>query len=143
VATLWVAALRLWLTDWTDQLERVQVLTLLGIILGLLLGKSMFSATVVRWLVFLYSLVILPWQIAFLDESPVYVLRLMIINGRLSTTLATFMRNQPVQDSILFIVTMAILFWFIAVMSSYMLVRYNRPWVPVGVAAVAVILIEY
>ena len=143
VAALWVAALRLWLTDWTDQLERVQVLTLLGIIFGLLLGKSMFSATVVRWLVFLYSLVILPWQIAFLDESPVYVLRLMVINGRLSSMLTTFLRNQPVQDSILFIVTMAILFWFIAVMSSYMLVRYNRPWVPVGVAAIAVILIEY
>lgn len=143
VAALWVAALRLWLTEWTAQLERVEVLTMLGLILGFTLGKSRFSTRVVGWLAFFYSLVIFPWQIAFLDDSPLYVQRFLLVSGRLFATTTTFLQNQPVQDSILFIATMSLLFWLIALMASYQLVRYNRPWVALGVAGLGVLLIEY
>ncbi len=143
VAALWVVALRLWLTDWTANLERVEVLAMLGLILGLLLGRSLFSSSVVRWLAFLYSLVVLPWQVSHLDDSATFLLRFLIVNGRLGTTLATFFRNQPVQDAILFVASMCLLFWLVGMMAAYMLVRYNRPWVPLAVISLGVLLIEY
>ncbi len=143
VAALWVAALRLWLTDWTAQLERVEVLTIFGLALGFALGKSRFSASTAGWLAFFYTLVVFPWQMAYVDDSPLYVQRFLLVSGRLSATLTTFLRNQPVQDSILFIATMSLLFWLISLMAAYQLVRYNRPWIPLGVAGLGVLLIEY
>lgn len=144
VAALWMSVLRLWITDWTQHLERVEMVVFLAIILGLMLGKSSFSPRAVRWLGFLYSIILVPWQMGLIiDDKILWGDRIRILVERLSTTTWTFLNNQPVQDPILFIVSMVLLYWILSLMATYQLVRYRRPWVPVGVSTVAVLVIEY
>ena len=55
-----VAAGRLLSTNWVPHLDYVWVLVSLGVILGLALGKSLFSRRVAVWLAIGYSLFIFP-----------------------------------------------------------------------------------
>jgi transglutaminase-like putative cysteine protease len=142
-AALWISALRLWVTDWTRYLERVELLVIIGFVLGLALGKSIFDIRAVRMIAFLYTLLVLPWQLGLTNDSTIWTLRLQSLFGRISTTLWIFLHNQPVQDPILFLTSMSILYWVSSLIAAFMLVRYHRPWTPLAVMGVAVLLIEY
>lgn len=142
-AALWLSALRLWVTDWTRYLDRVELLVMIGFVLGLALGKSIFDIRSVRMIAFLYTLLVLPWQLGLTTDSTTWPLRLQSLLGRISTTLWIFLHNQPVQDPILFLTSMSILYWVSSLIAAFMLVRYHRPWTPLAVLGVAVLLIEY
>ena len=64
-----MAAARLVITGWTPYLFFTQSLGALSVMLGLALGYSSFHRRSVRWLAFLYSLVILPWQMTSAVEA--------------------------------------------------------------------------
>lgn len=142
---LWVAALRLWATDWTEDLQRIELLVMTGCLLGGMLGLSIFSGGVVRWLAFMYSVIILPWQMGLTIEGEklLWADRLRILADRFVHNARIFAENRPVEDSILFLVAMVLLFWLISLMASYQLVRHRRPWVALAVAGLALVLIEY
>ena len=80
----WVAAQRLEITDWTPDLERVIPVTMIGVLLGMLLGYSKFP----RRFTFLYSLVftviVIPWQLALtLNPDMTWLERVSGLGGRL------------------------------------------------------------
>lgn len=143
VAALWVAALRLWVTDWTENLERVELLVMFGLVIGLALGKSKFTPRATLRIAFLYSLFIVPWQMGVIMNGDTWNERLSILIRRLNDTTWTVLHNQPVQDPILFLFSMCLLFWLVSLIASYQLIRYGRPWMPVAVASLGVMLIEY
>lgn len=144
-AMLWVAALRLWATDWTANLQRIELLVMVGCLLGFLLGLSIFSAGVVRWLAFLYSIIIVPWQLARTVEGEglLWADRFRILGDRFFRNARIFAENRPVEDSILFLAAMALLFWLISLIASYQLVRSRRPWMALAVAGLAMVLVEF
>ena len=63
VAILFTAAARLSITEWTRGLGYVETVVMLGTILGLALGTSRFGRGLVYWLVFDYSMILVPWQL--------------------------------------------------------------------------------
>ena len=81
---LQVAAARLVITSWTPFLFFTQTLSAFSVALGLALGYSTFRPRTVRWMVFFYSIVILPWQLTLAVEADApYAERLASIGGRM------------------------------------------------------------
>ena len=139
IIILQVAAARLVATLWTLDLNLVMVITFLGTILGLTLGKSIFNRFWVFVLAVAYGAVLIPWQIGLtLDPDLPWYDRLINMWGRLDVVIEELITRRPVTDNILFLSLMAILFWALSVYASIVLVREANPWkviIPGGISA--------
>ncbi len=148
VCALMTAAIRLHVTNWTDNLSQVEFIILLGSLVGLLLGRSKFNGKVAFGLGLGYSLFVVPWQLASIIPVAAaihepWIYRLNVLYSRLWYTTSDVIRNQPVKDSILFIAAMYALYWFASLLASYALVRRANPWVPLLSLGVMVLVIEF
>lgn len=144
LGALFSAAVRLNATNWTEELGRVQLVVLLGAILGFALGKSIFSGRVTFGMGLVYSVFAIPWMLGLLmPAGGDWSFRLQLLYARLYWTTADFIRNQPVTDSILFITTMITLYWIASLLSAYRLVRHANPWLPLLALGGMILVIEY
>jgi hypothetical protein len=143
VCALLSAAIRLHVTNWTEHLGRVELVVILGVILGIFLGKTVWRGTVAFAIGLMYTLVLVPWQLVLMMPQGEWVSRLYILYARLYWAVADFLRNQPVQDPILFLTAMVLLYWLASLLSAYGLVRRANPWVPLLSLGVMILVIEY
>jgi transglutaminase-like putative cysteine protease len=142
-AAFWVAALRLDATGWSDDLSRIKAFVLFGFALGYLLGLSSYEQWGQIIISGLYTLIIIPWVLGSGMASEIaWVERLVSIGGRLAASFELFLTNQPVKDYILYVFSMALLFWFMSLIGGFQLSRKGAPWVPLLVAGVLLVSIE-
>ncbi|MCL4559397.1 MAG: transglutaminase domain-containing protein [Chloroflexi bacterium] len=135
---------RLYATHWTNYLERIQYLAFLGGLIGLALGQSRFSPRLVKWLAFGYTLFAIPWQLG--ETAGVGVpwdQRLNSLITRISIATNEVFHYQSVQDPILFLFLMALLFWLVSLISGYFLTRYGKPWQAILPAGIIMIVISH
>ena len=124
-----IAAARLVATLWTKDLTLVQVITFIGTILGLALGKSIFKRFWVVFLAACYGIILIPWQLGLmLDVETTWLDRLGILGVRLGVVLQELLAQKPVTDNILFLLLMAMLFWFLTIYAGVVLLREANPW---------------
>lgn len=142
-AALFVAALRLQATNWTENLANIGLTVLLGAGLGFALGKSLFNGRVTFLLGFLYSLFLIPWQLSLLIPNEQWLYRLSLLYARIWYAIADFLANKPVKDPILFFSAMMLLYWFASLLSAYQLIRRTNPWIPLLTLGVMILVIEY
>ncbi len=142
-AAFWVVALRLEATDWSDDLARIKAFVLFGFLLGYLLGLSRYEQWGQILIGGLYTVLLIPWVLGSgMADEIAWGERLMSLAGRLAASFELFVTNQPVKDYILYVFSMALLFWFISVIGGFQLSRKGSPWVPLLVAGVLLISIE-
>lgn len=137
------AAMRLSATAWAQHLEVVQGVVFFGVLLGLAVGKSIFSPRSAFLLGLDYGLLLLPWQLGLILFSPnvEWQERVVSMAGRLWTVLGDISRRDQVTDNILFLYLMAILFWCLSTYAGYILVRRAGMWravVPMGITALVI-----
>jgi transglutaminase-like putative cysteine protease len=139
IIILQIAAARLVATLWTKNLALIQVITLMGTILGLALGKSIFRRFWVGFFAFSYGIILIPWQLGLtLEVDSPWLDRLQILEARLAAVLEELLTRKPVTDNILFLLLMAMLFWSLAIYTGVVLVREANPWkviIPGGITA--------
>src|SRR3989304_1458051 len=115
IAAIVTAATRLNATNWTEHLNLVQTIAFLGVIAGLALGKSIFSASTSLLFATVYSLFAVVWRVGgTLGEGVLWRERLASIGNRLLITLDQLIQQRPVTDNMFFLTLMASLFWGLA-----------------------------
>jgi transglutaminase-like putative cysteine protease len=138
VIIMQIATARLVATLWTKDMGVVQVVALLGTILGIALGKSIFKRFWVVFFAFAYGLLLISWQIGLtLDPEIKWRERLVNLWGRLEVVISEIITKKPVTDNLLFLTLMALIFWFLAIYAGYVMLREGNPWkviIPGGVA---------
>jgi transglutaminase-like putative cysteine protease len=138
-----IVAARLSATGWVRNLDLVQTVVLLGGILGLALGRSIFSKLIVIILSFLYGIFVVPWQLgSTLGIDIEWMDRLTIMSDRIQTIIRAIIFREPVTDNLFFLLVMAVLFWILAVYSGYQLVRNGDVWRAVIPGGLAIIIIQ-
>lgn len=141
ILAILISVWRLTITDWTDNLNYVRNLALVGTVLGLALGASRFGKNGVRWLAIAYTLVLVPRQLIASYESDIYLgEQLAGIFGRLLSSISDFAANKPVQDELFFVTMIATIYWFIGLAAGYHLSRHGNTLaaiLPAGIAVLA------
>ncbi len=138
-----IAAYRLSDTKWSDDLEIVVTLTVLGLGLGLSLGYSHFSRRTVKLFALGYSLFFSTWQLLLLTPKEyIWAERVWLLGDRLNSSMRLLLANQPLNDAIIFLTFMALLFWFTALTGSYLLTRYGKPWSGLIVTGILMLVMD-
>ena len=138
-----IAAARLVATQWTKDLPLVQAITLIGTILGLALGKSIFKRFWVVFLAVCYGIILIPWQLGLtLNVETSWRDRLGILSVRLQVVLQELLTRKPVTDSILFLLLMALLFWSLTIYAGVVLLREANPWKVILPGGIAIFVIH-
>lgn len=141
---LLTASGRLVATDWTDHLLQTQTLVFLGALAGLALGQSRFRPAVALLFALAYGLFFVPQQLGQtitgnLDLT--WTDRLTMLSDRLQVALAQLAARQEVEDPLLFLSLMYVLFWGLGAWGGYVLTRRGDSWravLPAGIAALVV-----
>jgi hypothetical protein len=136
-------SLRISATEWTDNISRVEMLTLAGAVFGILLGKSIFDRYVVRWIGVAYGLFFVSWQLGSISTELTWAERLIDVYQRSGIALIRFLENQPTSDTILFLLVIYILYWITGITGGYLLLRYGKPWFPLALAALILLVIDF
>jgi transglutaminase-like putative cysteine protease len=125
VIAVFISGLRLTTTSWTPDLNYAMNMGILGVLLGLALGKSIFEKRVVTWLSIEYLLVLLPRQlITGMDKDIDLSERLLSTGNRLLLSISEFVVGQPVKDHLLFVTFLCIVYWLVGLTAGYYLVRH-------------------
>jgi hypothetical protein len=143
---LTISAQRLIVTEWTEHLSMIQFLVLVGGLTGLALGLSRFSPRRVIAFGLAFGLFFVPWRLGltltYLSEDALWTDRLFDMTGRLSVSFAQLMRQEPVQDVLLFVFFMSCLFWALGVHAGYNMTRHAHPWRAVFPAGLTLLIIH-
>ncbi len=138
------ASSRLVITHWTDDLSITQNLVVLGLIAGVALGLSKLSPFLAGVFGLTYTLFFVSWQVGTtLPPNVEWGDRLYITIDRLDIVINQLFRKQPVTDSILFVVLMALLFWILSLHSGYILTRYCNVWVAILPTGLSLLVINH
>lgn len=144
IAAIWIVVWRIQATAWTKDLYRLETLVVIAFLLGLFLGKSRFNSRLTAWMGVFYTCFFITWQLGLtLGEDIQWPERLVSVFGRLVYSLNLFFHNKPIQDPLLFLALMSLLYWLISFTASYQLVRNGRPWAALFIAAVALVAIDF
>ncbi len=139
---LTIAYSRLIATQWTDGLHITRTITYLGLIAGLALGQSRFSAKLATLFAAVFGGFVVVWRLGMLmGEGILWSERLQSMGGRLNIILTQLVKRQAVTDSFLFIILMGLLYWALSCYAGYSLIRHANPWrvvLPTGMALVLI-----
>jgi transglutaminase-like putative cysteine protease len=142
IAAIYVAATRLNATNWTEELNVIQTISLVGVIAGLALGKSTFSPAVVRVFAFVYGTFVIFWQIGLtLGRGVLWPERMISMGNRLLLILDQIFQQKPVTDNLFFDLLMGFLFWTLSVYAGYSIIRYGNAWraiIPAGLTMIVI-----
>ena len=132
----------LYTTQWAPGLGTAILLTVTGAVLGMALGFSQFKRAAVFWLSFGYSVPIVILVLGGILYSGIsWMERLADLSARLMYSLGLFFRSQPVNDTALFVVIMALVFWIMGLMAGFALTRFGNfigSVVPAGAVVVTI-----
>ncbi len=147
LAALVSVSVRLNTTDWTEYLEVTEFLVIFGVVLGLALGFTRFSGIVSFLISLLYGMVLVPWQLSLFlfsksAENYLWYEKIQVVVDRLGVVFYQLQNNELVQDSILFLIIISILFWFLGIYSGFSLVRYGNAWLSLFPAGITLVIIH-
>lgn len=129
VCALVVAASRLITTDWIEDLSRIHIITLFGVSAGLALGLSHFRRATVNLMALVFGLFTVFWQLGSLyDVKMLWWDRLLSLSSRLYQTFSQILTRQDINDPILFLTLMSLLFWVLSLHAGFTLTRHGNGW---------------
>jgi transglutaminase-like putative cysteine protease len=140
---LQTVASRLVATTWTPFLYLIQTFTYIGFVVGTALGYSQFRRGTVRWLTFIYMLIMLPLQWTLvIDQHASLEEQFTSVAGRLFFSTSDFFARRSVEDPLFFVALMSITFWIISSWAGFTLVRNQNYLGSVLPAAIGLIIIQ-
>ena len=96
----------------------------MGACIGIAMGYSRFQRGTVRWLTFLYMLLLLPLQWTWvIDQQASLEEQLASVSGRLLFSLGNFFMRRSIEDPFFFVAIMSVAFWVISSWAGFALVR--------------------
>ena len=129
ICAMIVATSRLITTDWIEDLGHIHIVSLFGVTAGLALGLSHFSRKTVNLMALVFGLFTIFWQLGLLYGADIlWWDRLLSLSSRLYLTFYQAFSRQDINDPLLFLLLMALLFWVLSLHAGFSLTRNGNGW---------------
>ncbi len=106
-------------------------------------AAAVFQTRSVRFIAAIYGLFIIPWQLGkTLSVELSWLEKMIVLINRLGIIFAQLSQDQPVKDSLLFLIAIFSVYWGLSTYSGYTLTRRGDPWLAVLPAGLGLFLIH-
>jgi transglutaminase-like putative cysteine protease len=126
--------------DWTDDLNTVTTIGIIGTLAGALLSWSTFGGRSVLLFNLVYWLFTLGWQMGTtMDPAMIWRDRILSLFGRLGAFSETILQAEKNRDPLMFVLIMGILIWFMGSFGAWTIFRKRGFWtavLPPGIALI-------
>lgn len=144
IVMVFLSAYSLESTKWSENLNTVTGLALIGTLLGTALGISSFRKKEILSLGVIYSLVILySFLIGFPASFRIWQEEWVTFQTRINLIIQNLYDAEPVEDAILLVVGASIFYWVNAVWAGFALSRKKSPWVPLILMGVSLVITQF
>lgn len=144
IVMVFLSAYSLESTRWTEDLNLVTSLAMLGIILGVLCGASNFSRGQLAVFVVIYAIVLLfQFLVVLTSDVSSWIDSMFIYRERIVAVIQSLRANSPVEDNILFISGMGIFYLVTALWMGISLVKRKYAWIPVVLLTTAMLTTQF
>lgn len=141
IALVLVSAWSLEVAEWTAHLSAVALISVIGVVMGVILARTVFSGISSAILSVGYGIIVIGWQIAgALDPGLSLQDRYITLYFRIQRFLQVIGRGEPSDDPLIFVIAMAVLYWCLGCLAGWMVFRRNSLWpavLPSGIAILA------
>ena len=139
-----VGAWTLAATEWDEHLSVTALIALLGVWAGTALARSKFPSFVTGLFATAYGLFCVGWQLGTtLDPALILRRKILTILGRFSVFISVLIAGEPNQDPLMFVLIMALLFWFLGVYSAWSVMRKGGIWGAILPGGITIFIISY
>lgn len=126
---IWLPAALLQSSGWAADLDQVEFLAVIGVILGLVIGRSMFSTAISHIIFVIFSSIIPLWLFTVrMTPDGAWLPRLTVILQRAYLALFQAISGHLVQDPLIFIMFCSYFFWITGYFTGYGFSRRWNPW---------------
>jgi hypothetical protein len=131
------------ITQWAEHLEWAFVLILVGGLIGAFVGTSRFNFWESSGIAF-----VLGTTLTFLSGASTLSLQANLLTTEynyfyiLTQGFIELTHHQPVSSSFLFLAAVMTTCWYLGYFCGFMLIRKSQPWIPIGLAGIAVVIID-
>ncbi len=144
ITLILVAAWTITMTDWADFLGLIPLVGFLGVLAGAGLARSSFRPPLAAFFALIYGLFIVGWQLGTtMDQALVWRSRIFSLLGRLWVYLRVIVNGEVNDDPLMFVVLMALLFWFLGSFGAWRIFRRASAWSAILLAGVTIFLVIY
>lgn len=144
ILIVFLAAYSLESTHWTENLNLVTALAVIGVLLGVLLGITGFNKRQLVIMLTLYSLITLfSFLVNGTSQGTVWGENWNVFQTRILNAFTDLLHGSPVEDNILFIAGMGVFYWVVAVWAGIALIRKGEIWLPAVFLSAAVISTQF
>ena len=127
--------------EWTESLAILQWVVLVSLAIGLILAKSRLPGLVAHFLSLISGTAWVTFLIGTLLPSTLsWTEKLLNLADRLTTWLLTALGEESSFDSLIFVLTLAALFWLLGYLGAWFTFRSHRIWgviIPSGITVLA------
>ena len=114
--------------DWTDGLEVLWLVALMGMAAGWLISLSRFRSLTAHLLSAVYGATWIGYLLAGPLPYSLWRDRILALYGRLAAWIALALRGGTGRDSLLFILLLSLIVWWLGYTAIWNTVRYQRVW---------------
>lgn len=144
ISIVFLAAYSLESTHWTENLNLVTALAVIGVLLGVLLGITGFNRKQLSIMLTLYSLIALfSFIVNGTSQGALWNENWGVFQTRILNAFTNLLQGSPVEDNILFIAGMGVLYWVVTVWAGVALTRKGEIWLPAVFLSAAVISTQF
>jgi len=129
--------------DWTEGLEVLLTAAFFGMLAGLVISIGRFRGLTSHLLSAVYSVFWLGYVFAGPLPYPLWRDRIVMLIVRINGWFALTLRGGTGRDSVLFILVLSLLFWWLGYIISWNLVRHQRIWLALLPPVVPLIINTY
>ncbi len=144
IVIVFLAAYSLESTHWTENLNLITALAAIGVILGVLFGMTTFNKKQLVILLAMYSVIVLfLFLVNGTSQSELWNENWVEFQTRMFEAVNDLLQDSPVEDNILFITGMGMVYWVIALWAGIALIRMGDMWLPTLLLSTAVIATQF
>jgi|GEM_PF-1303555 len=122
--------------DWADGLDKLWLIALIGLVVGLVISISRFQSLTAHGLNLVYGLAWIGFLLASPLPYPLWRDKILNLYARVAAWIALALRGGTGRDEMIFLLLLGLLFWWLGYTAIWNTVRYQRVWralLPAGI----------
>jgi transglutaminase-like putative cysteine protease len=139
-----ISGLAIKAADWSDHLQIIAAVGMIGGMTGIAFARSSFSGKVAILFGSVYGIFLVGWEIGrTLDKALIWRDKIFALLGRIGVFIRVIASGEPNKDPLIFVLLVALVFWIMGCFGAWWIFRRDGFWAAVLPPGIAIFINQF